>query len=462
MVSSDNNKPLYKRLVVLCDGTWLDSLTQTTVHPSNVARLSRAISTLDTRNDNNVQQVVFYQEGVGSTGILLVDKVLGGAFGTGILYQMRQAYAFIALNHSKGDEVFFIGFSRGAYMVRALCGFMMDFGLLTKDGMSNFDVCFDAYMRGGLRVEHVPGSYDLIAEKQKLHKEKQLKLPEDVTVQAIGCFDTVGALGPLPSHYAFLDQKLSPLVKHAFHALSLDETRRLFKSTLWFFPKDGNHPPDKFKQVWFNGMHLNVGGGDMNHVVNGTNLLDPANGNPNVLSDGPLIWMATQLQLLLKIDWDYLKQTILPGNSEGDQTLRIAAKIELTNKLAYYRGPFVDNYAGLIGILYRILGKKSRCYNSYMPEIRIRQQNIGEDQATVTNEFVHESVSRRFLISKIKNPPLQEYSLVLPSLENTENETVQSVQSQVDGKSVDVALFEGCELEFWSGLGVNLRWKPSQ
>lgn len=51
-------------------------------------------------------------------------------------------------------------------------------------------------------------------------------------------------------------------VKHAFHALALDERRRPFGATLWYVPFDQQRPRgSSFKQVWFPGVHINIGGG---------------------------------------------------------------------------------------------------------------------------------------------------------------------------------------------------------
>jgi hypothetical protein len=56
--------------------------------------------------------------GVGTGGGL--DTVTGGAFGEGIEGDIRQFYRLIVYNYQAGDEIYFFGFSRGAFTVRTL------------------------------------------------------------------------------------------------------------------------------------------------------------------------------------------------------------------------------------------------------------------------------------------------------------------------------------------------------
>ena len=58
--------------------------------------------------------------------------------GSGISENIREAYAFIANNYCPGDEIFLLGFSRGAFTARSIGGLIDSVGLLTKKGMSDF------------------------------------------------------------------------------------------------------------------------------------------------------------------------------------------------------------------------------------------------------------------------------------------------------------------------------------
>ncbi|PLX47206.1 MAG: hypothetical protein C0613_14595 [Desulfobulbaceae bacterium] len=81
-------------------------------------------------------------------------------------------------------------------------------------------------------------------------------------IHFVGVWDTVGALG-IPfslmglfeSHDEFYDTKMGSNVAIARHALAIDEQREDFEPTLWT-PKPGVD----LKQVWFAGVHSDVGG----------------------------------------------------------------------------------------------------------------------------------------------------------------------------------------------------------
>jgi hypothetical protein len=90
----------------------------------------------------------------------------------------------------------------------------------------------------------------------------------EIYVDFVGVWDTVGALGipidgfrpPLLSRlWTFHDTTLSRYVLNAYHALAIDERRRPFKPTLWVQQDDATN--QTLEQVWFAGVHSDVGGG---------------------------------------------------------------------------------------------------------------------------------------------------------------------------------------------------------
>ena len=111
-------------------------------HPSNVARIGWAINDLDR---NGKPQIVYYQSGVGSHGGPLM-RVAGGLTGSGIKENIREAYSFLATNFIEGDEIFLLGFSRGAFTARSVGGLIIDLGLLTKSGLPYFGEIFEDYI----------------------------------------------------------------------------------------------------------------------------------------------------------------------------------------------------------------------------------------------------------------------------------------------------------------------------
>ncbi len=113
--------------------------------PSNVTRISRAIrpTCLD-----GTKQIVAYLPGVGSRGRKL-DHLLGGAFGLGLDQDIREAYNFICNNYEAGDEIYLVGFSRGAFTARSVADFIASIGLLNMDGMKHFYAIFNDYENMG-------------------------------------------------------------------------------------------------------------------------------------------------------------------------------------------------------------------------------------------------------------------------------------------------------------------------
>lgn len=235
-----------KRLVVCCDGTWN---TPEGKLVTNVVNLARAIRPKARRG---VEQVVFYDWGVGTEGG--ADKLTGGALGKGIDKNIQDAYRFLVHNYNPGDELFLFGFSRGAYTARSLVGLLRNSGLLTKT-----------------HAHLIPQAYAMYRSRAKPDVKSARKFratyshSQTVNVKFLGVWDTVGALG-IPvgilrrfnkKKYNFHDTRISGIVKHAYHALAIDEKREPFRPTIWK-TKPGRKNSE---QAWFAGVHSDVGGG---------------------------------------------------------------------------------------------------------------------------------------------------------------------------------------------------------
>ena len=231
-----------KRLVVCLDGTW--NTPDDKLNATNVVKIMRAIRSID---DDGTSQVVFYDKGVGTGGP--IDRIRGGAFGRGLGENVRDGYRFLANNYEVGDEIYLFGFSRGAFTARSLAGFIGACGLLNKYTMGKLKRAWKHYRT---RNRDPRGMGDVACHA-------------GVRIRCIGVWDTVGALGvPVERlkwmnrrEYAFHDTSLGPDVGCALHALAIDEHRGPFAPTLWQAPvRDGQ----AVEQVWFAGVHSNVGG----------------------------------------------------------------------------------------------------------------------------------------------------------------------------------------------------------
>lgn len=243
-----------KRLVVCCDGTWNkpDSLDVT-----NVEKIARTIQT-DLPPNAAIQQLVYYIGGVGTEGYA-ADKLLGGAFGFGLFHNVIACYRFLAQNFDPGDELFILGFSRGAYTARSLAGMIGKVGLLTKLALVQ-----DKLAEAVSLYQNVHVSTGTHVDTIEAFKRDHCSTPQ---VTFLGVFDTVGALG-VPGFARltprFHDVQLSKQVLCARQALAIDEPRMKFAPTLWEAPPSDDPPlteDPRVKQVWFEGVHSDVGGG---------------------------------------------------------------------------------------------------------------------------------------------------------------------------------------------------------
>jgi uncharacterized protein (DUF2235 family) len=264
-----------KRLVVCADGTWNDEDRLCT--PTNVARLHRA---LQTRHIENVPQLVYYHSGVGTKWGELLS---GGAFGVGINRTILACYRFLVDHYEPGDALYFFGFSRGAYTVRSLAGLVRNSGIV-KDAArvhEAFALYRDREADPGseralcFRREHAhPGP-----DRPELVQEDRDALLHCPDIEFVGVWDTVGSLGyPLPFfelwkrvlprfgiNWWFHDTMLSKSVLHAYHAMAIHERRSDFPVTRWTQALDAEGRPSRprqvLEQVWFPGVHCDVGGG---------------------------------------------------------------------------------------------------------------------------------------------------------------------------------------------------------
>ncbi|QIS11003.1 DUF2235 domain-containing protein [Nocardia arthritidis] len=247
-----------KRLVVCCDGTW-KAESSTTV--SNIIKIAETVA-FDAKGPlgQRIQQWVSYVSGPGARGFL-ADRLMGGAFGLGLDANLSAAYWHLALNWEPGDEIYIFGFSRGAYTARSLAGLIHRVGLLTPAAMIGGEY------PNALRIYRWPLPADGV-EPAAWRDFRERHCQHPIKIDFLGVFDTVGALG-VPGLGAFRrgfhDVRLTPNVHCARQALAIDERRRIFEPCLWEVPVVPNIKYSKrierVKQVWFEGVHSDIGGG---------------------------------------------------------------------------------------------------------------------------------------------------------------------------------------------------------
>jgi len=249
-----------RNLIICLDGTWNspDQLDRGRQVPSNVVKMARAVKT--TRTSNETEQLVYYHTGVGTGGWL--DKIIGGMTGQGISNNILDAYRWLVETYEEGDDIYLFGFSRGAYTARSLAGLI---GVCGLPKMAAEDQRLPGLLAAAKRAYRSRNKItrDQLAEAFKTH---YAALPG--RVHFIGVWDTVGALGvptagPLGMitrwRSGFHDVSLGHHINHACHAVAINECRGPFKPTLWCPDNLADH--QTLLQVWFPGVHSNVGGG---------------------------------------------------------------------------------------------------------------------------------------------------------------------------------------------------------
>lgn len=244
-----------RRLVMCCDGTWNkpDQLSAGTRAPTNVSKVALGLARADAEG---FPQLLYYQRGVGTRRF---QRLRGGAFGYGLSGNVRDAYRFLVDSYEPGDRLYFLGFSRGAYTARSTVGLIRNCGILRREHRDRIGEAYSLYRSRASRT------HPRAVESQIF---RRIYSHDDVDIDFVGVWDTVGALGipidglrfPLLDRYwGFHDTELSSHVRSAYQALAVDEQRGPFKPTLWKQQQDA--AGQVLEQVWFAGVHCDVGGG---------------------------------------------------------------------------------------------------------------------------------------------------------------------------------------------------------
>ena len=240
-------------------------------------------------------QIAYYDNGVGTSAIPAL-AALGGIFGFGLARNVRGLYKFLCRNYCPGDRIFAFGFSRGAFTIRLLVGFIVCLGVaraeneaeldrLVNWGWRKFRGTFKPYVFSGLptiirALENPPAT--LARWGRRLLKRPDPTPPDgkfqSVEIEFVGVWDTVAAYGgPFVEVTRGIDMMLRPLsmdnfqlnpaIRCARHAIAIDDKRESFAPLPWDEVHEqalvaaGKVAPDRLSQVFFAGMHSDVGGG---------------------------------------------------------------------------------------------------------------------------------------------------------------------------------------------------------
>jgi uncharacterized protein (DUF2235 family) len=375
-----------RKIVLLSDGTGNSAAK---VWRTNVWRTFEALDL--SGND----QVALYDDGVGTSSFKPM-AILGGAFGLGLRRNVIALYKFACRNYRDADdELFGFGFSRGAFTIRIVMGMIDSQGLVKVDSEAELhslaSAAYRAYRRHRYHNLKFEAPYQWLRNKFGPHYPPK-NVRRNVRIRFIGVWDTVAAYGmPVDEMTRGIHQYIWPIelpnnrladsVVRACQALALDEERTTFHPQLWDEPAgingnaaaaeaDGKRfiKDERVSQVWFAGVHTNVGGGYPD----------------DALAYIPFVWMLTEARRCgLKFKSDYANDPINPDVMRADpDTFKNA--ISKRDK----DGRLYDPRKGLGGY-YRYGPRKLVPF--FYPEVKKSE----DDEVEVGRAKIHESVFRR-------------------------------------------------------------------
>ena len=281
-----------KNIVICSDGTGNTAMKG---RGTNVFKLYEAVDI----HLEEPRQVTIYDDGVGTQSFNPL-KLLSGAIGLGLSRNVIQLYTELAHLYNPGDRIYLFGFSRGAFTARTLGGLIYQCGVLNHDCGSEAELkrrataAYRAFRCRKLAIlerilcalfgfifsgkcckkntlMYVRENYALENKAFKSHPDSEVKIIPPI--EMIGVWDTVSAMGfPIKEisdfinvviyRFKFENQDLAENVARGCHALSIDDERKTFHPLLW---NENEETQSTIEQVWFAGVHANVGGGYPKH-----------------------------------------------------------------------------------------------------------------------------------------------------------------------------------------------------
>ena len=240
-----------RNLVVCLDGTGAQPRAK---GDSNVIRVFGMLDLTDP-----AKQAAYYDPGVGTFAApgawtplaRAISRVAGLAFGIGLRQNLGEAYTWLMQEWQPGDRIFLFGFSRGAYTARALSGMLRAIGLLHpgSENLVPYAVAEFARKAGEENID-----WAAVHEFSGVFARKT-DGRSTVPVAYLGAFDTVKAAGFLRWDIKWPYTRKLENDLRVRHAVSIDEKRRPFREYL-VTPTPGS----KLEEVWFTGVHTDVGG----------------------------------------------------------------------------------------------------------------------------------------------------------------------------------------------------------
>lgn len=295
--------PMAKNIILCSDGTGNSGGKG---NGTNVWRVFTSLELQEGKDpsQNEPEQVAFYDDGVGTESLRIL-RLFGGAFGWGLKRNVKQLYTHLVKNYSPGDHIYMFGFSRGAFTIRTLAAMVTACGILDYAKFPDesalqeaIDECYTSYRTGykawlsspWFSLEEVLGkrrkdmneirqSQGVVCTHEDFDVQDYTHIPEElwsvlseerrIPIRFVGLWDTVDAVGfPVAGVadfwnkcifcFKFPNYTISQWINKVCHALAVDDERKTFHPLM---VSEKGEPEDRIEQVWFAGMHSNVGGG---------------------------------------------------------------------------------------------------------------------------------------------------------------------------------------------------------
>ena len=296
--------PLPKRLIVCVDGTWGGPDGTFGDPQGNISTVFRAFASVkegpvtDKVTGKRWQQQREYFKGLGDKRNAM-KNLFSGAFGSGLPAEIERVYEYCCY-HTNGpdDEIYFFGFSRGAFTVRAVAN-LLCYMHVPKD-LHNFSEYYQEMLE---LYPDVRALNKNISGQMYSHFSRSTTPP---VVRFVGAFDTVKAF----TDHGLFDVLPHPHIQHYRHALALNEEREEFKpetATPDINPASSKH---NILQAWFVGTHEDLGGAN----------------SKDGLSLYPLQWVLSEAEALGLT----LRLRPIELNTERQRSLRILLSLTWT------------------------------------------------------------------------------------------------------------------------------------
>ena len=251
-----------KNIVLCCDGTANEFAKDNT----NVVKLYATLV------QDDPGQCTYYHPGIGTMeppGALTpigrrLTRTLGLALGAYLANDIREAYVFLMQTYQPEDRVFLFGFSRGAYTVRAVASLLRLYGLLRPGNEALVPYAIRMMLAIKTAREKDPGRYrHMIDDYFALAAQFKATMARVCRPWFVGVWDTVSSVGWIENPLKLPYTADNGDIEIGRHAVAIDEKRAFFRTNLWRPGEDPgeSHGPKDLLQVWFPGVHCDVGGG---------------------------------------------------------------------------------------------------------------------------------------------------------------------------------------------------------